>query len=334
MNLPKIHSLFNIFLILALLTVLSGCQNLLSNSLPSNNVSYDNTSLDQTSSKETLKEIQRQENRIYLLGIEQAISKGRWLINEYKFQLALQESEERTFLTPFNIRHYQFEQKVLSTRLIEYAQEALAKGDTNNASRCYQVLRKLQTPESIKPSLTDIAKKLFQKKEKSLVKKQTKLGKKLDKSIQEGQLIESSQLITQLQQLKLLSKEVIVKIDKAKGVLTHSAELLDEKADIFYRDGNIQLAKSLWEYLLKFDPENQSIKNKLARSDRVIKNMPDLRDKASQPYLNTSVESSSDGASNESLNKAINTPLAKPISKSTAKPSSIKNNAQRRMLNR
>jgi len=89
-------------------------------------------------------------------------------------------------------------------------------------------------------------------------------------------------LISQLQQLKTLSKNVIVKIDKAKGVLSHNAEILNEKADIFYRDGNIKLASSLWEYLLKFDPENQEIKNKLARSERVIKNMRDLRDKGHQ----------------------------------------------------
>lgn len=285
MNPPKIYSLLNLAVISLLLTALSGCQNLLSNNTSSSTTSWSTASLSNTPSekaslKNSQKAIQQQENTIYRLGIEQAISKGRWLINESKYQLALQESDGRTFLTPFSIRHYQFEQKILSTRLIEYAQKALARGDTKNASRCYQVLQKLQAPDSIKPALSDIAKKLSKKKEKTLAKKQTKLGKKLDKSIQEGQLIESSQLITQLQQLKLLSKEVIVKIDKAKGIITHNAEVLDEKADIFYRDGNIQLAKSLWEYLLKFDPENQSIKNKLARSDRVIKNMLDLRDKA------------------------------------------------------
>ena len=289
MNQPNAHSLINVIFSLLIgisLTLLAGCQ-----ALPS-------------------KTNHQQDKKIHLLGLEQAISKGQWLINEYKYQIALQDSSEGTLLTPFNIRHYQFEQKVLSTRLMEYAQKALAKGDTKNASRCYQVLRKLQTPASLAPALSDIEKRLSARKEITLAKKQTKLGNKLDKSIEEGQLIESSQLISQLQHLKLLSKEVLVKIDKAKGILTHNAELLDEKADIFYRDGNIQLAKSLWEYLLKFDPENQSIKNKLARSDRVIKNMLELRDNDPQTPPETLPGIPSDN------------------------PSDIKNSAQRRILNR
>ena len=297
MNQPNAHSLINVIFSLLIgisLTLLTGCQ-----ALPS-------------------KTNHQQDKKIYLLGLEQAISKGQWLINEYKYQIALQDSSEGTLLTPFNIRHYQFEQKVLSTRLIEYAQKALAKGDTKNASRCYQVLRKLQTPASLAPALSDIEKRLSARKEITLAKKQTKLGNKLDKSIEEGQLIESSQLISQLQHLKLLSKEVLVKIDKAKGILTHNAELLDEKADIFYRDGNIQLAKSLWEYLLKFDPENQSIKNKLARSDRVIKNMLELRDNDPQTPPETLPGIPSDNTSN---NPSDN-------------PSDIKNSAQRRILNR
>ena len=215
---------------------------------------------------------------LYALNVEQTIRKGQWLISEYELHRALKNANQGSFLTDFHTRHYLFEQKILAADLVKYAQKSLQRGDTKTASRCYQTLRKLQVPDNLKPELTKLSNALSVKKVNSITQQQKLLGAKLDQSIQQGQLIESSQLITELQTLKLLSKEVLAKINKAKGVLAHNTDLLDEKADLFYRDGNVQLAKSLWEYLLKFDPENQSIKNKLSRADRVLKNMHELRE--------------------------------------------------------
>ncbi len=216
---------------------------------------------------------------LYALNVEQTIRKGQWLISEFQLHNALKNANQHSFLTDFYIRHYLFEQKLLADDLVKYAQISLQQGDTKTASRCYQTLKTLPIPGNLEPELLKISDALSIKKVKSITQQQNVLGAKLDKSIQQGQLIESSQLITELQALKLLSKEVLTKIDKAKGVLAHNTDLLNEKADLFYRDGNVQLAKSLWEYLLKFDPENQSIKSKLSRANRVLKNMHELREK-------------------------------------------------------
>ncbi len=218
---------------------------------------------------------------LYAFKIKQTIRKGQWLISEHQLHQAIENTDQHSFLTAFYIRHYLFEQKRLAPDLVTFAKKSLQQGNTKTASRCYQTLKKLHTADRLKPEIIKIAKALSIEKVDSNAKQQNILSAKLDKSIQQGQLIESSQLITELQALKLLSKEVLAKIDKAKGVLTHNADLLNEKADLFYRDGNIQLAKSLWEYLLKFDPNNQSIKSKLSRADRVLKNMHELREKPS-----------------------------------------------------
>ncbi len=215
---------------------------------------------------------------LYALNIEQTIKKGQWLISEYELHQALKNARQDSFLTNFYIRHYAFEQKNLADDLVKYAQVSLQLGDTKTASSCYQTLKKLQVSDNLKSELIKLSKALSVKKENSITQQQNLLGAKLDQSIQQGQLIESSQLITELQALKLLSKEVLTKINRAKGVLAHNTDLLNEKADLFYLDGNVQLAKSLWEYLLKFDPENQSIKTKLSRANRVLKNMHELRE--------------------------------------------------------
>lgn len=218
------------------------------------------------------------EQKLYALNVEQTIRKGQWLISEYQLHRAIKNTGQPDFLTDFHIRHYLFEQRLLADNLLNHAQTSLQLGDTKTASRCYQTLKKLQVPDNLQPKLTQLSKALSTKKANSITQQQNMLGAKLDQSIEQGQLIESSQLITELQALKLLSKEVLAKIDRAKGVLAHNTDLLNEKADIFYRDGNVQLAKSLWEYLLKFDAENPSIKNKLSRADRVLKNMHELRE--------------------------------------------------------
>ncbi len=215
---------------------------------------------------------------LYALNVEQTIKKGQWLISEVQLHQALKTTNQHSFLTSFYIRHYSFEQKLLANDLVKYTQISLQQGDTKTASRCYQTLKKLQVPDNLKLELIKLSKALSLKKVDSITQQQNMLGAKLDKSIQQGQLIESSQLISKLQTLKLLSKEVLAKIDKAKGVLAHNTDLLNEKADLFYRDGNVQLAKSLWEYLLKFDPENRSITSKLSRANRVLKNIHELRE--------------------------------------------------------
>ena len=225
--------------------------------------------------------IAQNKKALYALGVEQTIRKGQWLISEYELHQAIKNTKQHSFFTDFHVRHYLFEQQILATKLVKYAQTSLQHGDTKTASRCYQTLKKLQLPDNLKPKLIKLSNALSVKKVNSITQQQKLLGAKLDQSIQQGQLIESSQLITELQALKLLSKEVLTKIDKAKGVLAHNTDLLNEKADLFYLDGNVQLAKSLWEYLLKFDPDNQSIKNKLSRANRVLKNMHELRENPS-----------------------------------------------------
>ena len=258
------------------LLVLSGCELL-------------NTSRNEHGS--TIGRTHKIKKSLYALNIEQTIRKGQWLISEHQLHQAKKNSGQHSFLTDFYIRHYLFEQKRLASDLVVFSQKSLQHGDTKTASRCYQTLKKLHTADRLKPEIIKISKALLIRKVDSNAKQQSLLGAKLDQSIQQGQLIESSQLITELQALKLLSKEVLAKIDKAKGVLTHNADLLNEKADLFYRDGNIQLAKSLWEYLLKFDPDNPSIKSKLSRADRVLKNMHELRENPSNkpPVHATSV---------------------------------------------
>jgi len=266
MNQPKSVGTTNLthtLLLAAILLILPGCELL-----------HTSQNDPQTAHQNTL----QNKKVLYALNVEQSIRKGQWLISEFQLHQASENTHQHSFLTAFYIRHYLFEQKLLAGDLVKYAKMSLQQGDTKTASRCYQTLKNLQIPDSLEPELIKLSNALSLSKVDSITQQQNMLGAKLDRSIQKGQLIESSQLIAELQALKLLSKEVLAKIDRAKGVLTHNTDLLNEKADLFYRDGNVQLAKSLWEYLLKFDPENQSIRTKLSRANRVLKNMHELRE--------------------------------------------------------
>ena len=236
------------------------------------------TQLATDSSKEDL--------QLYHLTKKQTLAKAQWLISEYQLHLALNQSSYRTPLTPLYLKHYKLKQQHVSEKLLIYASNALNLGNTQIASTLLQTLHQLQLPILLQQPIDNLTLQLSNIQEIALLNKQQKLENKLDQSIQKGQLIKTHQLINQLKLLKHLSDQLLAKIQLAEDVISHNAKILNEQANTFYQEGSIQLAISLWGYLLKFSPDNYGVNEKLSRSIRVINNMKQLRQKKPDPDKN------------------------------------------------
>ncbi|OUS24759.1 hypothetical protein A9Q99_23480 [Gammaproteobacteria bacterium 45_16_T64] len=243
-----------------LLWLISGCQTL----------SDTNTPQDKQSQTATAS--------LYQHELRRTLSKSQWLIDEYAYYVNIEALSQGTLLTDFYQRYYLFEQQKIARSLLKHAASAFDTGDISAAALCHHSLSNLKLSDKLLATTDTLGKKISQYQEVAREQTQRKLGRELDRSIEDGQLIASTQLISQLKRIRQLSKDIHDKIERANNVLTHNVDILDKKADAFYLDGNIQLAISLWEYLIKFDPNNKAIEKKLARSIKVRDNMKNLRD--------------------------------------------------------
>ncbi|MBV1882022.1 MAG: hypothetical protein KUG82_10330 [Pseudomonadales bacterium] len=219
------------------------------------------------------------------LKIKESIARGKWLSREYALQLTLKNSTQGSFLTPFTIQQLESKQHKLATSLILHAEAALAEKKLDQVMQCYKALNLILIPERLKPQVAAIGKKLYQNKknviahqQKAKTKQLKALTSDLDKSVKNGKLVEATQIIERLKKHKSLSNDIQIKIEAINSVLDYNADFLDEKADAFYREGKIELAQSIWEYLLKLNPADAEILLKLSRVEKVIKNVQELRD--------------------------------------------------------
>ena len=212
------------------------------------------------------------------LKIREAIAQGKWLSREYALQVTLKDSTQGSLLTPFTIQQLKSKQHALAADLIHYAQTAFKEKKLTTTKRCYEALNLILVPKDLKPQVAAIGKQLYQNKKHALAYQQKTLAEGLDESIKNGSLVEATQIIEKLKKLKPLPNRVLIKIEAVNCVLDYNAEFLDEKADIYYREGKVELAKSIWDYLLKLNPNSTDISIKLSRAEKVIKNVQELRE--------------------------------------------------------
>lgn len=210
--------------------------------------------------------------------LRRTIAKSQWLKDEYQYYDNLQSHTQNTLLSGLYQDYYYAKQQTVARKLLALADQGFQKADASAAALCLHALEQLHLSDQLLAESNTLKKRIVQHQETSREHTQRKLAQELDKSIEDGKLIASTHLISQLKRIRQLSQDIRQKIERANDVLTHNVDILDKKADAFYLEGNIQLAISLWEYLLKFDPNNPAIEKKLARSMRVRDNIDDLRE--------------------------------------------------------
>lgn len=219
-----------------------------------------------------------EEKALSRLNVNEAITRGKWLSREYARQQTLRNSTQGSILTPIAIQRLQTKQYALAAELVDHAQTALKEKKLQTTKQCYEVLNLILVPQHLIPTVAAIGQNLHQDKKSKLAYRQKTLAESLDKSIKNGKLVEATQIIEQLKKFKSLPNDILIKIDAVNSVLDYNADFLDEKADVYYREGKVELAKSIWDYLLKLNPASTDITLKLSRAEKVLKNMHELRE--------------------------------------------------------
>ena len=98
----------------------------------------------------------------------------------------------------------------------------------------------------------------------------------LDEAIQKGDLILIHQLLGKIEFFEPLPIEVSLKIVTMRHFLKSEIQTLDKQANNFYRLGEIEKAQNIWKFLLDLS-DNEQIKEKFDRSNKVIQNVEKLR---------------------------------------------------------
>lgn len=140
------------------------------------------------------------------------------------------------------------------------------------------------SPEAIMPS------------PKPTINKQTQLKKllqRLESDLENVNLVKIQTTLGKIDALKLNTPQPHKKALLAKQFLSSQITKLDQRADNFYRNEHISQAHSIWEYLLRVDPNNSSIRLKQDRSQRVLENMRALREEQPRNSLADAIEAPS-----------------------------------------
>lgn len=109
---------------------------------------------------------------------------------------------------------------------------------------------------------------------------QTKrLFKQLNRLMERGNLIKARETLSQIQDLKTeVSPTRKARLSAIESFLDEQASHLSAQGDELYRKGHFEQARTLWMLSARLNPLMEETLSKIARSERVLKNLKDLRE--------------------------------------------------------
>ena len=109
---------------------------------------------------------------------------------------------------------------------------------------------------------------------------QQKLGplfSKLNAQMDRGNLIKARETLSQIQDLKTpIPPTQKARLVAVESFLSEQASHLSSQADVLYKQGHFEQARTLWMLSARLNPLDSDILAKIARSERVLKNLEAL----------------------------------------------------------
>ncbi|MEN8200226.1 MAG: hypothetical protein ABFR63_09165 [Thermodesulfobacteriota bacterium] len=237
--------------------------------------------------------LERFQERMETLETEELIVNGEWL----RRRLPLLEKQHLNDPESSSLKRKYFKAKeeaeTTGMELLQLGEKMLAEKNLEMARRTLPLAVKLLPGGEAKGASARLNKK-FKAKKKKVQQGRDKVAKKKNKKDKEKDKIEIEAFNDALASGKFsLARQHLANISPATGG-SLGAELRQDRldrateafvqeresiGDAFYRVGEYELAIKEWHRILELEPDNEVVKNKMARAERIVEKLKAVRDR-------------------------------------------------------
>lgn len=218
-----------------------------------------------------------QRNELRLIETKQALAEAELLqAKQLKFnhQARSTASGSKWFLP---IASFDSEKDKLAESLYRLSLLALSKQDYENAHKTYSAALKLNGHLEKYTLTKTITQGLNKDKEHTILSQQNELLNKMDRAIKNQNFTEIIRLQNILSTAPFKGEDVKQAIKKANIQRLSRAKILAKEADTIYRQGNINVAITMWKEAKMLAPSLTQLSSKIARANKVQSKLDHLR---------------------------------------------------------
>lgn len=234
--------------------------------------------------------IEQQQKLLGSIEQELTLQRSQWMIQARPVYQTKLNADPRNAALKRQLDALNKEAKILSQKLTVLSQQAITKKHFKTARlRINQAiaLDPSAKRQEILSQLNKNSKKSYRKKKNRKKQSQDKareiqhnsLLQEIETSYNAGNLIETKQLISKLDENELNDIKIIQLRQELERSINYAIEQLSSEANKNYTDGQFHQAIKRWEQVLMYDPENVMAKKNILRAEKVIDKLTRLREK-------------------------------------------------------
>lgn len=224
------------------------------------------------------------------------LAKAQWLLQARKLLHNMRELDPSRDLAA-EIEKTSWEISTTADELYQLGMMAMKQGDIDLAYNCLTLSDKLYPAGKTTTAIARLEQIQFAEKQKKIqeeklakereAQKQQEqvhrqfllLSKQLSDALARGDLGTAEKLLGQMKQLKEKPERIRELQAALNKAIKTQVDALMLRGNQLYKNGQIELARTTWLKALKLQPDNRQLKQNIARAEKVLKRLQELKSK-------------------------------------------------------
>ncbi len=237
----------------------------------------------------------RRQRRIEELQLELLLHEGRSLLESAKAHRELERANPGYLYLDWDLRKYQARRRAVARELLEVGRQVQEEGDLRLAQHCLVMAQRLSDSPEIQAALAQLPpiepveeSEVFEprrhRRDARYVSRKVQQRQRLERLLAEyaqvwdrRDLVAARRIMLQMEEIDPQHPRVKELQAEQERVIRQAVERGTARGDDLYSQERIQEAAKVWEEMLRLDPFNKELRNKLDRAKTALKTLQELK---------------------------------------------------------
>ncbi len=237
----------------------------------------------------------RRQRRIEELQLELLLHEGRSLLESARAHRELERANPGYLYLDWDLRKYQAKRRAVAKELLQVGRQVQEEGDLRLAQHCLVMAQRLSDSPEIRMALAQLPpiepveeSEVFEprrhRREARYTSKKARQRQQLHRLLTEyarvwdrRDLLAARRIMLQMEEIDPAHPRVRELKAEQERVIRQAVERGIARGDDLYSQERIEEAAKVWEEMLRLDPFNKELRNKLDRAKTALKTLQELK---------------------------------------------------------
>ncbi len=237
----------------------------------------------------------RRQQRIEELQLELLLHEGRSLLESARAHRELERANPGYLYLDWDLRKYQAKRRAVAKELLQVGRQVQEEGDLRLAQHCLVMAQRLDDSPEVRAALAQLPpieqveeSEVFEprrhRRDARYVSRRVQQKRQLSRLLAEyaqvwdqGDLVAARRLMLRMEEINPEHPRVKELKSEQERVIQQTVERGVARGDDLYSQERIEEAARVWEEMLRLDPFNKELRNKLDRARTALKTLQELK---------------------------------------------------------